>query len=304
MEQPLVSVIVVCYNAADYIVETLESIKEQTYKNLELIVSDDFSKDGTADIAKEWMKENGGAFVRTEVITVDHNTGVSANYNRAVRECRGEWIKNVDGDDLITANCIQDNLQYVFDHPECLWVFSQVQKFSSNGGDRVLQEFFFNEERKKIFSLDSFEQFKYLLVNNPLPSQSCFINARLLKENPYNESYRGLEDAPMWLNLARKGIKAHYFDKCTALYRLSESMTVSNQRYFSSIYFESMQKFFWMEKFNYIKQYDLEEAYNLNRRFLLKMEFADVILGNKKSKLNDIIFNIGKRFIDKRCFHL
>ena len=86
---PLVSVFVVSYNAADYICETLESIKAQTYQNIELIVSDDHSSDQTVELANEWIESNKERFVRTELITVDHNTGVSANYNRAIRACRG-----------------------------------------------------------------------------------------------------------------------------------------------------------------------------------------------------------------------
>ena len=50
---PLVSVVIITYNSEKTIIETLESIKNQTYKNIELIISDDFSKDNTVEICKQ-----------------------------------------------------------------------------------------------------------------------------------------------------------------------------------------------------------------------------------------------------------
>lgn len=299
---PLVSVFVVSYNAGEYICETLDSIKAQTYGNIELIVSDDHSSDDTVCKAKEWIEKNKERFVRTEVITVDHNTGVSANYNRAVKACRGEWVKNIDGDDLITPNCIEDNLEYVRKHPDCKWVFSQVQNFRSDNNRIEYLDYIFNDKKKEFFSLGCEEQFKYLLKENLLPSQSNFIHIDLLKSHPYNEDYRGLEDAPLWLNLAKDGYKACYFDVCTALYRSNESITSSSERFYSSLYFESSQKFFWSEKVNHIRRYNLIDAYNHNRRYLLTMEFADVILGNKKSRVRNMIFRIARRYINKHVY--
>lgn len=58
MEQPLVSVSVITYNSAKTVLETLESIKAQTYQNLELIVSDDCSTDNTVELCRNWIEQN------------------------------------------------------------------------------------------------------------------------------------------------------------------------------------------------------------------------------------------------------
>lgn len=294
--QPLVSVIVVCYNASKYIIETLESVKDQKYKNLELIVSDDCSKDGTAEIAQAWMDENYDLFVRSLVLTTDHNTGVSANYNRAVNACQGEWIKNVDGDDLLKPNCIIDNLNYIESHPCVKLLFSNVEIFSGRG-EKKHQGLFFDDNTKKFFDYNSKEQYKILLKKNILPSQSCFVYADLLRQHPYNEKYKGLEDAPMWIYLTKSGEKAYYMDVCTTMYRKEESITKSQERYFSSIYFESMQKFFWMEKVDLIRELGLQEAYNENRKFLFLMEFADIFLGNSRSVFKDFVFRVVRKIV-------
>ena len=297
-KKPLVSVIVVCYNAAEYIVETLESVKAQTYKNLELIVSDDCSKDGTSDIVKSWFEKNGDSFVRTELVTIDHNTGVSANYNRAVRACKGEWVKNVDGDDLITENCIQENIDYITKHPEASLVFSNALIFRGKNVRDIIGSCI-PEERKCFFDLSAEDQFKSLLHITTLPSQTCFIKHDLLKQFPYNEKYVALEDAPMWINLTKNGIKVYYFDSYTAYYRKDDSMTNGIDRFFSPAYIESSMLFFWDDMYPNIKKYQLVNAYNENRKIHLSTEFAFAFLHNKKTKFNDFVFRIVRRLIYK-----
>jgi len=78
-ENPLVSIIVITYNSSEYVIETLESAKAQTYQNIELIVSDDCSTDETLEICRDWMKKNQDRFVRSELITTEKNTGISGN---------------------------------------------------------------------------------------------------------------------------------------------------------------------------------------------------------------------------------
>ncbi len=73
---PLISVPVVTYNSSKTVLETLDSIYNQTYENLELIVSDDCSTDNTVDICQEWINAHKERFVRTELLVDEKNTGV------------------------------------------------------------------------------------------------------------------------------------------------------------------------------------------------------------------------------------
>lgn len=291
-KSPLVSVIVVCYNAAEFIVETLESVKAQTYKNIELIVSDDCSRDGTPDIAEKWLNDNKESFMRTELITVEKNTGVSANYNRAVRACKGEWIKNVDGDDLISDNCIQANIDFVNTHPVAQLVFSNAIIFSDQKGKRIEHGVCITNEKKSFFELDAREQYKKLLFANILPSQTCFVRSNILKSFPYNEIYKALEDAPMWVTLTKNGHKAHYFDVITAYYRKSESTTNNSEKFFSPWYVDSIMKYFWNEQSQYIKEEQLSDAYLNNRRFLFLIEVTEALLQNNRSWFKNWLFRV------------
>src|SRR5512133_427948 len=111
--KPLISIIVITYNSSKFVLDTLESAKAQTYENLELIISDDHSTDGTVDICNKWLEDNKNRFASTALLSVDTNTGIPANLNRAISISRGLWIKYIAGDDLLAENCIADLLFYI-----------------------------------------------------------------------------------------------------------------------------------------------------------------------------------------------
>ena len=84
--RPTVTVAITTYNSESYVLETLASIKDQTYPKLALIVSDDASKDNTLEKVNNWLSlgNNKERFEKIQVITVPENTGVSANCNRCI----------------------------------------------------------------------------------------------------------------------------------------------------------------------------------------------------------------------------
>ena len=90
MDNPLVSVVVITYNSSKYILECLDSIYNQTYQKIELIISDDCSKDNTVEICRDWLAVNDDRFLGTNLVLSEINTGVSANCNRGVHVSHGE----------------------------------------------------------------------------------------------------------------------------------------------------------------------------------------------------------------------
>ena len=65
ISSPLVSIVVITYNSSKYVLDTLQSVYNQTYKNLELIISDDCSSDNTVAIVEKWLIDNGNRFVES-----------------------------------------------------------------------------------------------------------------------------------------------------------------------------------------------------------------------------------------------
>jgi len=109
---PLVSVRVLTYNSSKYIAETLDSVYRQTYDNIELVISDDCSKDDTVEICREWLDTHKSRFSQVVFLTSPVNTGVCANSKRSMDATTGEWIKGLGGDDLLIPNAIEDYLTF------------------------------------------------------------------------------------------------------------------------------------------------------------------------------------------------
>lgn len=225
MNEPLVSVAVITYNSSKTIVETLDSIANQTYPNLELIVSDDCSTDNTVEICRGWIEAHKDRFSRTELLTVEKNTGVSANMNRGEKACQGEWVKPIAGDDVLLSDCIESYIGFVRSRSDAICVFANVEVF---GGDeetrKVVEECYATEE--EFFKMSIEEQYDYLtLVGNHIPAATTFFNkekvAKLGVDN--DERIPFIEDKPRWINLLRAGVRFDYLNKKTVKYRLSDN---------------------------------------------------------------------------------
>lgn len=225
--QPLVSVPVITYNSSKTVVETLDSIYAQTYPNIELIVSDDCSQDNIVEIVREWIDKHKERFVRTELITADKNTGISANLNRAEAACQGEWVKSIAGDDLLMPNCIMDCVDYVLEKPETIFLFGKYEVFSENQvwADSINQGLdfsFFNKTRE--------EQLHILLFDgNKICAPTLFYNRLRAKELEVCNDVRipQLEDYPKWINLLKKGVRFHFIDKQIVLYRIGMGISTN-----------------------------------------------------------------------------
>lgn len=91
----LVSVIMPSYNTAEYISESIASVRKQTYTDWELIIVDDCSADNTDEIVKPFLSDKRIKYIKNET-----NSGAAVSRNRALREAKGKWIAFLDSDDL------------------------------------------------------------------------------------------------------------------------------------------------------------------------------------------------------------
>ena len=223
----LVSVVVTSYNSALFVLETLESVKTQTYPDLELIVSDDGSTDNTVSLSKAWLIENNQRFVRTEVVTVPANTGVSANCNRGIGSAKGNWIKFIAGDDILLPNCIADNMDFVVNNPGTKVLFSYVQLYCNDFLENsflktIPQGFPMNIMAPHLSPID---QFKLLVLSDRISfTPSYFFNKEaVLSVGGYDENNKLAEDYPMWLKLTHAGIRLDFLEAETVGYRQHDS---------------------------------------------------------------------------------
>jgi glycosyltransferase involved in cell wall biosynthesis len=103
MSTPLVSVLMTAYNREKYIDEAIESVLASSYRNLELIVVDDCSKDRSVEIARTYAAKDD----RVKVYVNETNLGDYPNRNRAASLARGEYIKYADSDDIMFPSCLK-----------------------------------------------------------------------------------------------------------------------------------------------------------------------------------------------------
>lgn len=298
----IVSVCVVTYNSSKYIIETLESIKAQTYSEIELIISDDCSTDDTTNICRLWVRQNNDRFLRCIITETTTNSGVATNLNNAISNCTGTWIKTLAGDDLLAPSCISDNLEYVFSHHNIDALFSSVQNFIVVDEKKQFLPKEIDENVMSFFSKDATEQYKVLLKTNFLPAASFFCKAELAFDNPYDEKYRYLEDYPMWIRLTKQGIRLHYMDAVTVFYRRGETLCSSEERFFSRRHFSSLCLFFWNELIYYIREENDSVAYNAHMQYMYCLQFCDAFLNNKKTFYNRIVYKFIRNIICRFTF--
>lgn len=220
--KPLISVTIVTYNSSAFIVETLESVKAQTYPRIELIISDDCSTDDTVALCREWLAKNEERFERTELIEAKKNTGVSGNLNRAEAACTGEWVKLLDGDDVLLPSCLEDYVAYVTEHPETVYLFSKIEAFgASEERNRYYTDKVFDY---RIFNLEAPQQYEKLIWQNCIMSSTCMYNRKKNAELGLKNDERIplLEDWPRWINVTKNGIKLSFLDKIEVKYRIHE----------------------------------------------------------------------------------
>lgn len=113
--QPLISVIIPAYNAEKTIVRTLDSVVNQTYKNIEIIIINDGSKDSSEQVISSYCKQQKSTNIR---LVNKENGGVSSARNRGIDEAKGQFIAFLDSDDLWLPNKIAKQLDVFETNPE------------------------------------------------------------------------------------------------------------------------------------------------------------------------------------------
>lgn len=232
-DKPLVSVIVIAYQSSKFILETLESIKSQTWESVELIISDDGSADQTVPICLRWLSENKERFVSTTLLTVPHNTGIPANCERGFQPAKGEWIKFIAADDALLENCIEDNMAVVSQNEEVSFVISDLVEMDDKGQtirtsprNEGLIYFMQRQENKKQ-QLKAYARWPAFL-NTP-----TFFYKRGLLENPFKSDFelRIFEDTSAIFNIINRGAKIFYLRKPTVKYRIHTNAISRNEKF-------------------------------------------------------------------------
>jgi alpha-1,3-rhamnosyltransferase len=259
--QPLVSVPVITYNSAKYVLETLESIKAQTYQNIELIISDDCSTDNTVELCQQWIELNKDCFVRTQIIISETNTGVSANLNRAETACQGEWVKAVAGDDLLLPNCIKDCVSFAIQN-DSKFLFGKIEAFGDDEEYAKSITETFCKRNDQMSSMLLNDLYDMIAEGSTPPAPAFFYNRYCYITNNITNDIRipMIEDLPKWLNILNKGISIDFLDSVIVKYRIGGIST--------SDIWNSPELFLNQRKMYFYYQFD--NLYNKNKNIAIE----------------------------------
>jgi len=219
----LFSVIVLTYNQEKLVEECLESIYNQSYPHIELIVSDDASRDHTVEVIERWLAKKGDRFVNASLIKSQRNTGISANHTRGVKQAKGEFLKYIGGDDILLPRAVEKMVRFLKNNKDALIATSYIQPFLFNPYRKqevslsLLPESWAIRVLKKSWQ----RQFGYMSRHCFLPAPGFFFRKRILEEVGYfDEEFKRFEDWHTWLKCLLMGHRIYFLPEITVKWRL------------------------------------------------------------------------------------
>ena len=137
MEQDLISVIIPVFNVEKFVSESIESILNQTYRHLEIIIVDDCSTDKTWEILQTWAQKDD----RIVLIRNNVNSKIVTSLNNALAASKGEYIARMDGDDVAHPERIERQYRYLCERREISLVGVSTISIDENGSEFARQKF-------------------------------------------------------------------------------------------------------------------------------------------------------------------
>ncbi|MFT4222185.1 glycosyltransferase family 2 protein [Dysgonomonas sp.] len=204
---PIISVIMPCYNQAQYMPDALQSLIDQDYPHWECIMVNDGSPDNTEEIAQQWVaKDNRFRYFKKE------NSGVCDTRNYAAKEAIGEYIIPLDGDDKLGSHYFSEAIETFNKDPEIKLIYS----------DTVL----FGDKNERIVNPPY--AFEKMLTGNLIHNSAIFRKSDFIESGGYNPNMiYGIEDWEFYLSLLKPGYKVVKLNSFHYYYRIkAESRSV------------------------------------------------------------------------------
>lgn len=195
--KPLVSVCIPAYNNAAYIKDTVMSILEQTYQNIELVVVDDCSTDNTVEVLETIQDE------RLKIYKNEHNLGMVGNWNRCLELATGEYVKLICADDMIHKDAIEKEAKMMYKHPTVNLVESDTTLVDING-KKTGQ--FRRYHKSGVVNGVKLAKKSMLLKNfYGAPVNNLIRRSALEKTGGFDTTFTYILDFDMWLRLSCTG---------------------------------------------------------------------------------------------------
>lgn len=213
INEPLVSVITPLYNCEKYIEETILSVINQTYKNWEMIIVDDCSKDNGVKIVEKYRKiDNRIKLYKNEV-----NLGGAGTRNKCIEKAKGKYIAFLDSDDLWKKEKLEKQINFM-ERNNYLFSYTKYERISEEGSKLNL-----------ISKIPKNLDYKYMLKINPIGCLTAIYNQEKLGKVYLPEIKIG-QDFALWLEVLKKCSNGYGLMENLAKYRYRESSLSKNKK--------------------------------------------------------------------------
>lgn len=211
-KDPLISIIMPCYNAEAYIDEAILSVLEQTEKNWELIVINDGSKDQSRHVVERFTTSDS----RIRLIENEQNMGVSKTRNRGIEISKGRWIAFLDSDDVWEGNKLEKQMR-LNKEKNAQFIFTGCNVIDENS--KVIG---------KMSNIPLMVTYPQLQRWNMITCSSVLISREALGDLRFEKDY-SREDYLLWLKVLYNLQTAYALDESLVQYRITENSRSSNK---------------------------------------------------------------------------
>ncbi len=221
--QNLVSVIISSYNHEKFLNDCIESVINQSYKNLEIIIFDDNSPDKSFEILESFAKKDS----RIKLFKSPYNRGMVDNMNSAIKIASGKYIAHINTDDNWHLEKIQKQIDFLEQNPNYGAVFTEADFICPE--NKILQ---CKNSFQKLENIDRFAWLrKWFFENNGLCFPSVMIRKEVLdKIGLYRPSYLILLDLDMWIRICLAGFEIHIIQENLTNFRLGNNLSSNNNQ--------------------------------------------------------------------------
>ncbi|QZN92363.1 glycosyltransferase [Limosilactobacillus panis] len=207
------SVILNTYNNQSSVVNTLNSVLKQSYKNFELIIVDDHSADKTLKLIKDNTIK---LTIPVKIISLTRNHGVAYARNIGVENASGKFIAFIDGDDIWNKDKLEIQHNFII-KKKARWVFSNYSVINNK----------YKQIGKRLRETGIYNYKKIISNGNPVGMLTVVIEANILRKNPFRKVKH--EDYDLWIRLSKKGILGYLISDNLAKY-MKHSKSISSNK--------------------------------------------------------------------------
>lgn len=227
MEKPKISIIVPCYNQAQYLDECLQSVIDQTYQDWECIIVNDGSPDNTEEIAKKWIEKDSRF-----IYLYKENGGLSSARNEGLDKASGIWIQFLDCDDKIEKTKFKKSLNFENESNIIITTFGMFTESSISRPFCDLSKYEINFD-SIISSWD---------IDYNIPIHCILLKKSLIGDTRFKTDFKAKEDWIFWLEIFEKSeVKPTYINEELAFYRMNPNGLSKDFKMISNINFDANQ---------------------------------------------------------------